>query len=670
MRLFIAEKPSLGRAIADVLGVSKKYNGYIECRNGDVVTWCIGHLLEQAEPEYYNNKYKTWVLDTLPIIPDKWITIPKKESAKQLDTVLSLIKKADILVNAGDPDREGTYLVNEVIEYAGVTQDKWDKILRILINDLNPKAIEQALATMVPNNQYQAYANAALCRSRADWLLGINMSRACTVLAKQQGHPHTFTVGRVQTPTLQLVVKRDTEIENFKPIPFFDVEAIFSKKNVTFKTKWQVPESINDEKRCTDKSIADAVVTDVTTQSAIVTQYETKRVTSQPPLAYSLRSLQEEMSRSYGFGAKKTLDLAQSLYEKHKVISYPRTDQTYLSSNKRDEIELILGNLKTLNQSKLAKLAAQTDTTLVSPVWNDQKLESAAHTAIIPTTRMPDLDKLTKDELQMYEAIALRYIAQFYPPAEDDNTIIEIQSGEHKFKAQGKIEVKTGWRVVLSKEKEQEENGQLLPILSENVNIQCESAKIQEKKTIPPKPFTEGTLLTAMCNIAKEVTDPVLKNKLKETAGLGTEATRAEIIETLKERGYLDTKGKNIISTELGRMLIMGLPSAIRDPAITAIWEQQLDIVESGEYSVEKFMAVMEKTIAGHIDDLKNGRTAFSLPKSNYPSCPKSPCQGFLLPYEGKKGMAHRCSICETRFKYIKGKALAEIKKIAKFHVK
>lgn len=670
MRLFIAEKPSLGRAIADVLGVSKKNSGYIECINGDVVTWCIGHLLEQAEPEHYDSKYKTWTLEALPIIPDKWISIPREESTKQLDIVLSLIKKADILVNAGDPDREGSYLVNEVIEYAGITQEKWDRILRILINDLNPKAIEHALVTMVPNNQHQTSANAALCRSRADWLLGMNMSRACTVLAKQQGHPYTFTVGRVQTPTLQLVVKRDAEIENFKPTLFFDVEAIFSEKGMTFKAKWQVPESINDENRCIDKSIAEAVVADITAQPASVTKYKMKRSISQPPLTYSLRSLQEDMSRTYGFGAKKTLDLAQSLYEKHKIISYPRTDQTYLSSNKRNEIELIFGNLKKLHPNNLAKLALQADTTLVSPVWNDKKLEHAAHTAIIPTTCMPDLNKLTKDELQVYEAIALRYISQFYPPAEDDNTSIEVKAGVYKFKAFGKVEVNAGWRVVLGKEKEQGENEQLLPTLSEGASIQCKSAKIQEKKTTPPKPFTEGTLLTAMCNIAKEVTDPVLKNKLKETAGLGTEATRAGIIETLKDRGYLDTKGKNLISTELGRMLIMGLPTAIRDPAITAIWEQQLDVVESGEYSVEKFMTVMEKTIAGHIDDLKHGRTAFSLPKSNYPSCPKLHCQGFLLPHGDKNGMVHRCSICEARFKFYNGKPRSEIKRIVKTQTK
>lgn len=669
MRLFIAEKPSLGRAIADVLGVTEKHRDYIECQQGDVVTWCVGHLLEQAEPEQYGDEYKNWSLDTLPIIPKAWLAVPKEETKDQLSTVIKLIKQSDILVNAGDNDREGAYLVNEVIEYAGADQAKRDKALRILINDLNPKAIELALAAMEPNTQHQAASDAAQCRARADWLLGMNMSRACTVLAKQQGHPGVFSVGRVQTPTLQLVVKRDAEIANFKPIPFFDIEATFSESGTAFNAKWQVPESVSDEKRCTDKALAEAVITAIADQCATVTRCETKRAVSQPPLTYSLRSLQEDMSRANGFGAKQTLDIVQSLYETHKIVSYPRTDQPYLSTNKRDEIDLILGNLEGLKETVLADHAANADASLVSPAWNDKKLEGAAHTAIIPTTRAPDLNKLTPDELQVYEAIALRYLAQFYPPAEDDNTVIEIQNGEHQFKTSGKVEIKPGWRVVLGKEKEADADSQSLPVLGEGICIACDGAKLQEKKATPPKSFTEGTLLTAMCNIAKEVTDPTLKAKLKETAGLGTEATRAGVIETLKERGYLIPKGKSLISTDSGRMLIIGLPGAIRDPAITAVWEQQLGIVESGEYSVEKFMAVMEKTIAGHINDLKTGKTTFSLPKSTYPTCPKSPCNGFLLPYQGKKGPAHRCSVCETRFKDDKGKPGAEIKKIAKLEV-
>lgn len=666
MRLFIAEKPSLGNALAETIGIKKKHKGYIECANGDTVTWCIGHLLEQADPEHYDKQYKAWTLDNLPIIPEKWISLPKDDTKDQLDIVVGLIKKADVLVNMGDPDREGVYLVNEVIEYAQIPQSKWDSALRILVNDLNPKAIQKALDNLEPNSQHVTRGHAALCRSRADWLLGMNMTRACSVLAKRQGHPHLFSVGRVQTPTLQMVVKRDLEIANFKPVAFYDVEGFFSHDGMEFKAKWQVPTAISEDKRCLDKSMAEKVMNAINGDHASVTTCETKRGKSQPPLPFSLRTLQEYMSSKYGYGAKETLDYCQALYEQHKIVSYPRTDQPYLPTDKRDEIETIMSNLEGLNDTPLAEWATNADISLSSPCWNDKKLEDAAHTAIIPTTRAPDLDVLSSGELTVYNAIASRYIAQFYPVAEDDNTVIEIESGEHQFKTTGKIEIVKGWRTVLGKEKANDDNEQSLPSLSQGQQIQCSQSVLVVKKTTPPKPFTEGTLLAGMSNIAKEVTDPNLKAKLKETAGLGTEATRAGIIETLKERGYLEPKGKTIISTNLGRMLILALPAKVRDPALTAIWEQQLDVVENGGCSVEKFMAVMEKTITSHMNDFKSGKETFTLPESKEATCPKSGCDGFALPYEGKKGRAYKCSVCETRFKDDKGKLGKEIKKIAK----
>lgn len=663
MRLFIAEKPSLGRAIAETIGTKKSHKGYIECNNGDIVTWCIGHLLEQAEPEHYDEALKSWSLDTLPIIPKEWVYVAKKETQDQLNVVLELIGKSDIIVNAGDPDREGAYLVNEVLEFANISQEKWDKAERVLINDLNQKAIENALESIEPNSKHLAMSDAAKCRSRADWLIGMNISRICTILGKRQGHPNVFSFGRVQTPTCQLVVKRDLEIANFKPVPFFDVELHCEQDGIAFKAKWQIPDSINEDKRCLDKATAQAVIDSIGTQATVIS-FDTKRAKSQPPLPFSLKTLQEAMSSQYGYGAKETLDIAQSLYEKHKIVSYPRTDQQYLTTIKRDEIELILANLEGVNNKELAAWATEADTSLVSPCWNDKKLEGKAHTAIIPTTRAPDLEALDDKELNVFHAIACRYLAQFFPVAEDDQTVIELKAGAHNFKTTGTVEVVKGWRVVLGKDKEKEE--QSLPALTQDQAIAVLKAELLEKKTTPPKPFTEGTLLTAMCNIAKEVTDPTLKAKLKETAGLGTEATRAGMIETLKERGYLETKGKSIVSTPLGQMLILGLPNKLRDPAMTAIWEQQLDVVENGECSLEKFMSVIEKTVKTYVDDFKSGKLIFKLPESTLPKCPKKDCAGFAIEYDGKKGKAFKCSLCEARFKSDKGKVGKEIKKIKK----
>ncbi|MHC5780303.1 DNA topoisomerase III [Aliivibrio fischeri] len=663
MRLFIAEKPSLGRAIAASLGVIKNEKGYITCKNGDVVTWCIGHLLELAEPEAYDEKYKSWSLDTLPIFPKEWILIPTDSSKEQLDVVLEQIKKATILVNAGDPDREGDLLVNEVIEYANVSNDIKDNALRVLINDLNPKAIETAINNLEPNSKRIPISNAALCLSRADWLLGMNITRACSVLAKRKGHDNVFHVGRVQTPTIQLVVKRDIEIANFKPVDFFEVEAQFTHADIPFKAKLQ------NKKRIDKKDVAESMITNIAGQPATVTLCETKRAKSQPPLPFSLRTLQEAMSSKYGYGAKETLDIAQSLYETHKITSYPRTDKNYLSTIKEDEIPLIIENLEGLNDTPLAQWASDADMSLRSPCWNDKKLEGSAHTAIIPTTRAPDLDALSEAEHNVYTAIASRYLAQFYPTAEDDNTTIKIQSGEHEFKTTGKIEIKKGWRTVLGKEKNDTEE-QSLPSLTKDQSIDCTNAEVISKKTSAPKPYTEGTLLSAMCNIGKEVTDPALKAKLKETAGLGTEATRAGIIEKAKERKYLTLKGKNIVSTPLAKMLVMALPNKVRDPAITAIWEQQLDVVERGGCSVETFMNAIEKTVQSLVDDLKSGKEPFTLSKSNAPACPQSGCTGFALPFEGKKSKAHQCHVCGTKFKDDNGKVGKAIKKIKKLDVK
>lgn len=305
MRLFIAEKPSLGRAIAETIGISKKNTGYILCNNGDIVTWCIGHLLEQAEPEQYGKEYDNWTLDNLPIIPKEWISLPVEQYKDQLDIVLGLISKAEIIVNAGDPDREGVFLVNEVLEFAKIPQAKWDNAQRVLINDLNPKAIENALASIESNNKHLPISDAAKCRARADWLLGMNMSRICTILGKQQGHPSVFSFGRVQTPTAQLVVKRDLEIANFKPLPFFDIDAHFTHDDIDFKAKWKIPENISDDKRCLDKSVAEKVIAALDGQAANVTTCETKRAKSHPPLLFSLRTLQEAMSSQVRLRCKR-----------------------------------------------------------------------------------------------------------------------------------------------------------------------------------------------------------------------------------------------------------------------------------------------------------------------------------------------------------------------------
>lgn len=668
MRLIIAEKPSLGKAIAAVIGIVKSQDGYVECKDDTIVTWCIGHLLEQAPPHHYGEQYKIWRLDDLPLFPDKWILLPVERTEKQLDIVINLIKKADIIVNAGDPDREGNLLVNEVIEYANASQAQIDNALRILINDLNPTAIKKALQNLEPNHEHLNSSNAALSRSRADWLLGMNMSRACTLLAKQQGYATLFAIGRVQTPTLQIVVQRDLAIAQFTPKPFFNVTAQFSHNDIEFSAKWQVPDSIED-KRCLDPQVALTVSQEVQLNPAIVTQYETKQSVAQPPLPFSLRTLQEYLSKKYGYGVKQTLDLAQSLYETHKLTSYPRTDKPYLSDIKRSEISTIIENLASLSDSPLAEFAKGADQTLSSPCWNDKKLEGAAHTAIIPTLKSPDLSRLSVEERNAYDAIARRYLAQFYLPAIDDNTVIEMLAGTHTFKTTGKVELEKGWRTVLSDEKSNKptDEPQALPALGSGEMVKCVTANSVEKKTTPPKPFTEGTLVTAMSTIAKDVTNPAYKAKLKETAGLGTEATRANIIDALKEHNFLIPDGKNIKSTKTGKMLILSLPNSLKDPALTAIWEQQLDVIEQGEYSLEDFEAKIHSFISTLISNFKSGETQLTLPPNTAPRCK---CGGWINPSITKKDKPiWRCTHCDQRSRDNKGQLGKPILKIGKLEI-
>ncbi|MGR5186997.1 DNA topoisomerase 3 [Photobacterium damselae] len=667
MKLYIAEKPSLGRAVASVLGIQKDNKTHVICDNDVIITWAAGHLLEQADPIAYGEKFEIWSWDNLPIFPQNWILLEKESGKKQLAVIKSFLDKADTIVNLGDPDREGDLLINELLDHFNVSQEKRESALRLQVNDYNPHAIQKALDNMEPNSRYYPRSQAALARSRADWLYGMNLSRALTILAKQQGHGALFSFGRCQTPTLALVVTRDAQIANFKPANFFDVMASFNQSGITFETKWQVPTDVSEDKRCLDENIAEAIVLAANGQEATVETYETKRGKSQPPLLFSLLSLQKAMSSQYGYGAQETLDLAQSLYEKHKLTTYPRTDQPYISSDSASDIDTILANLEGLNEGSFSQWVAGCDTTLRSPTWNDKKLKGAAHTAIVPTLRAPDLSQLNEKERNVYLAIASRYIAQFYPAAEDDNTTIELAIGAHRFKTTGKVEVVKGWRTVLGKAKEKEE-AQSLPCLEQGQTLTCLNATIAKKKTSPPKPYTEGTLLDAMASIAKEVTNPQYKAILKETAGIGTEATRSGIIEKLKENGYLNVveKSKSITSTPIGQQLIIGLPKQLRDPAMTAMWEQQLDVIEKGEYTEEQFTAKAKETLAKLLTDFQSGELKFALPASTAPKCPKSGCNGFVLPYKGKRGMAHSCTQCATRFKDNKGKMGKEISKLAK----
>lgn len=607
MRLFIAEKPSLARAIADVLPKPhSRGDGFIKCGENDYVTWCVGHLLEQAEPEAYNPIFKQWRLEHLPIIPDKWQLIPRKDVANQLKTVEKLIHQADELVNAGDPDREGQLLVDEVFSYANLSVEKRDQIKRCLISDLNPSAVEKAVQKLQPNRNFIPLATSALARARADWLYGINMTRAYTIRGRQAGYHGVLSVGRVQTPVLGLIVRRDFEIEHFQPKDFFEVVAHIQNEKTTenltalftFTALWQPSKACEDyqdeDGRVLSQSLAENVVKRITQQPAEVMEYSDKREKETAPLPYSLSALQIDAAKRFGLSAQEVLDICQRLYETHKLITYPRSDCRYLPEEHFAERMAVLNAIST-HAPTYRTLPDILNMEHRNRCWNDKKVE--AHHAIIPTAKNRTVN-LTQQELNVYTLIARQYLMQFCPDAEYRKSKITLNIAGGSFIAQARSLQTAGWKTLWGKEDNDEEQQEpLLPIVKKGQILFCQKGEIISKKTQPPKPFTDATLLSAMTGIARFVQDKELKKILRETDGLGTEATRAGIIELLFKRGFLYKKGKNIHSSEAGRILIQALPDIATQPDMTAHWESQLTGISQKQTSYQQFMEALTQML-------------------------------------------------------------------------
>jgi DNA topoisomerase-3 len=608
LRLYIAEKPSLGRAIADVLPKPhKKGDGFITAANGDVVSWCIGHLLEQAEPHQYNESFKKWNVADLPIVPEKWQLHPKTSTRKQYTVLRKLIKQADQLVHAGDPDREGQLLVDEVIDHSGITTEKKQAVLRLLISDMNPTAVSRALGQLKSNREFVPLATSALARSRADWLYGINMTRAFTLAGQRAGFSGVLSVGRVQTPVLGLVVRRDREIKNFVAVPFFEVWATIScRGGAQFLAKWQPGEACqpyqDSDGRVLSKPLAEKVARSVRGQSGFVESYSSRKKSEPAPLPYNLSALQIDAARRFGLSAQQVLSSAQDLYEKHKLLTYPRSDCRYLPAEQKglapDVVRAIAKNC-----SNLSEPASDVDLSIKSRAWNDAKVR--AHHAIIPTAKKADTSRLIRAEAQIYELVARQYLAQFFPAYVylDVKVAVRIKGG--LFTAGSKRPDKMGWKVLFPKRKEKrEEKGDdesntardqhAIPALKKGDAIDCTEAEVRDKLTQPPLPFNDASLLSAMTGISRFVKDQEIRKVLRDTDGLGTEATRAGIIELLFKREFLNRSAKNIVSTQAGRALIDCLPDSASLPDMTAQWERHLEAISQREASYAGFMQPLE----------------------------------------------------------------------------
>lgn len=590
MRLYLCEKPSQAKDIAAVLSASRRGDG-CWLGHGVTVTWCIGHLLETAPPDAYDAKYKRWVLADLPIVPEKWKMLVKPKTASQYKAVKRLLGEAQELVIATDADREGEMIARELVEhcrYRGPIQRLW-------LSALDDASIRKALAALKPGAETFSLYHSALGRSRADWLIGMNMSRLFTLLGRQSGYQGVLPVGRVQTPTLRLVVDRDRSIADFVPVAYWAIDVDLRHEHMTFTAQWRAPEdACDDQGRCLNPQLArDAADAMLNAATARLVTLRTERMREVAPLPFDLGTLQEICSKKLGLGAQETLDIAQSLYETHKAITYPRSDCGYLPLSQHSEASKILAALGRADTA-VNELMPHIDPQRRSRAWNDAKV--SAHHGIIPTGAGKDISQLTGKHRAVYTLIRARYLAQFLPNHEYDRTQADFDCAGQTLRAVGKVVIEPGWKralpEALAPAKGREAPApQALPTLVQGHDYAVAKVNLKDLWTQPPKPFTEGDLIKAMKNVAKLVEDPLLKQKLKDTTGIGTEATRAGIIQGLLDRGYLVKNGKALSATPAAFSLIDAVPRAIADPGTTAIWEQALDMVQSGEMSLEEFVA-------------------------------------------------------------------------------
>jgi len=657
MKLYIAEKPSLGREIVSALGGGKSDNGCIR-GEGWTVTWAFGHLYEQAQPEDYDPALKKWSLDALPIVPEKWRLIPKKEATKQIAIIKGLLLDASLVIHCGDPDREGQLLIDEILLMLG-----WrGQTLRAWLPSLVTEDIRAQLKNMRVNDDplYRGMSAAAAMRAKSDWLIGMNFTRAYTVRGREAGHDGVLSVGRVQSPTLALVVQRQREIDQFKAVPYFTGFADFTSAKGAYRGQWQAPEDARDPQgRVLQAAHVDAALMACQGECGRVESVECATKRKAPPLPFSLSALQVFCSARFGLGSQQVLDVAQSLYEKHKATTYPRTNCRYLADKQLADANRIFELIASLDAERAA-LVAKTDLSAKPAAFNDKKI--TAHTAIVPTMKKTDMSSFSAIERQVYDAVVLRYVMQFAGDYVYDATTVITTCTNHTFKTVGHVTRSAGWKQLNDKEDddntddEDEEVAGELPALVANDHVTCEAVERLDKKTTPPGAFTEGTLIKAMASIASFVADPEAKKILKENDGIGTEGTRSEIIETLKTRGFIATKGKKFLPTESGYLFYDTLLPRLRDPISTAKLEHNLAALESGHASASAILDAVTKWVKVSLDEM------LAMPMQDMAgekfTCPT--CQaGTLKRRSGKNGFFWGCDAypdCKTTFQDKKGK--------------
>ena len=618
MIVCVAEKPSVGAYIANVLGAKQRKDGYFE-GNGYQVTWTFGHLCALLDPQEYSDQWKAWSLSSLPMIPARFsIKVSGDEGVhKQFNVIKNLIAEADEVINCGDAGQEGELIQRWVYQQAGCKCP----VKRLWVNSLTEEAIRDGFQQLKDQTEYQHLYEAGLMRAIGDWLLGMNATRAYTIrYAQGTGrNRQVLSVGRVQTPTLALVVKRQAEIENFKPRTYWELKTTY--RDTLFNAQIPVEE---DEYAITSAEQGEALVNAIKDLPFVINSVEKKKGLEFAPKLYDLTSLQVDCNKKYAFSAEQTLQLIQSLYEK-RVTTYPRVDTTYLSDDIYPKVPGILAGIKDFYPQVTPLLGAKLPKS--KKVFDNKKVTD--HHAIIPTGQRPD--NLTADEKKVYELVALHFIAVFYPECEVSNTTVLAKAGDIDFKVTGREVIKPGWRVVFANltptlsqgegEDSQDSPDSLDSSGTQNslpAFVKGESGahipQLKEKTTTPPKYYTEATLLRAMETAGKTVENDELREAMKEN-GIGRPSTRAAIIEKLYQRKYIVKQGKSLRATETGINLIhLIISPLLKSAELTGLWEKKLREIERGEYTAQQFLDELKNMTSDVIRDVKTNKAGMLCP--------------------------------------------------------
>lgn len=624
--LVLAEKPSVAKELARVLKCGKTLGGYIEGEKY-IVTWALGHLVTLAEPEEYGEQYKQWNMETLPMIPQKMKLKVIPETAKQFGVVKKLLLSKEIssLIIATDSGREGELVARWILEKVGFTKP----IQRLWISSQTDKAIKEGFSKLKDGKQYISLYRSAQARAEADWLVGLNVTRAMTCKYNAQ-----LSAGRVQTPTLAMIVARENEIKKFIPKDYYIIKADLGKFFVTYQ---------NDKKQTHlfDKQIAQTIVSKIKNGDFVVKEISSTKKSTPPPMLYDLTELQRDANKYYDMSPKQTLNAMQNLYERHKALTYPRTDSRYITE---DIVPTLTERLKAVSKGDFTPFVSEiirNNKTISKHCVNNSKVTD--HHAIIPTEQSADVLAMSTAEKRIYLLVVKRFLTCFYGNAVYENSKVTLQCAGETFTAQGNVMLEKGWKVVTNNIAEQEEQEkQNLPILKRGEHIPCQSVQLKQMKTTPPERYTEATLLSAMENPAKFLKDNTMKEYIE--GGLGTPATRADIIEKLFSSFYIEKKGNTLYPTSKGIQLVSLVPADLKEPLLTAKWEKQLEAISSGKQQKNQFMEEIKQYAHSLVNDVKCSTEQYRHDNLSRTKCPV--CGKPMLTVNGKKG---KMLVCQDR---------------------